>query len=168
MAIVPSPQINNLLFVLTRERLMQANEDLAYASHQPYKRLGKGLIELSDMIEQSVVGTGKALPPQVGQDYVRAMNTLVNDGGTNYLKQFAQQLDQIGDGRVQTSMNITEAKWSIIAELIRLLIELLIALVMSIFSGGSTAGEAAVAKARSRVLILAVMDRLLKQTHLMP
>ncbi|MFC9079813.1 hypothetical protein ACFTY7_22985, partial [Streptomyces sp. NPDC057062] len=168
MAIEASPQLNNLLFVLIGERLLQANEDQAYASHLPYKRLGKRVLELSDIIEQSVVGTGRALPPRVGNDYVRAMNLFVNDGGTNYLKEFADQLDEIAQGRVQTSMNITESKWQIIAELIRLLIELAIILVMSIFSGGSSAGDAAVARARSRVVILTVMDTLLKRTHLMP
>ncbi|MEU8588767.1 hypothetical protein AB0C59_17470 [Streptomyces sp. NPDC048664] len=168
MAIEASPQLNNLLFVLIGERLLQANEDLAYASHVPYKQLGKRVLELSDVIEQSVVGTGRALPPRVGNDYVRAMNLFVNDGGTNYLKDFADQLDEIAQGRVQTSMNITESKWQIIAELIRLLVELAIILVMSVFSGGSSAGEAAVAKARSRVVVLTVMDTLLKRTHLMP
>ncbi|MFF0035889.1 hypothetical protein ACFYRG_06620 [Streptomyces mirabilis] len=168
MAIEASPQLNNLLFVLIGERLLQANEDQAYASHLPYKQLSKRVLELSDVIEQSVVGTGRALPPQVGNNYVRAMNLFVNDGGTNYLKDFADQLDEIAEGRAQTSMNITESKWQIIAELIRLLIELAIILVMSIFSGGSSAGEAAVARARSRVVILTVMDTLLKRTHLMP
>ncbi|WP_299531524.1 hypothetical protein [uncultured Streptomyces sp.] len=168
MTIHVSPQLNNLLFVLIGERMLQADEDKAYASHQPYHRLGKRVVDLSDLIEQSVVGVGRALPPQVGNNYVRAMNLFVDSGGTNYLREFAGQLDTIAQGRVKSSMDIMESKWQIIAELIRLLIELAIILALSIFTGGSAASQAAVAKARSRVAILTALDTLLKRTHLMP
>ncbi|MER5436089.1 hypothetical protein ABT057_44540, partial [Streptomyces sp. NPDC002588] len=168
MSIIVSPQLNNLLFVLIGEKMMQADEDLAYRSHQPYKRLGKNVRELSDLIEQSVFGVGQALPPQVGQQYVRAMRLFVDNGGTNYLREFARQLDDVGDGRIKISMDIMEAKWSIIAELVRLLIELAIIAALSFFTGGASSSQAATAKARSRVTILATLDQLLKRTHLLP
>ncbi|MGX1543965.1 WXG100-like domain-containing protein, partial [Streptomyces adustus] len=168
MSIIVSPQLNNLLFVLIGEKMLQADEDLAYRSHQPYKRLGKNVRELSDLIEQSVFGVGQALPPQVGRQYVRAMRLFVDNGGTNYLREFAKQLDDVGDGRVKISMDIMEAKWSIIAELVRLLIELAIIAALSFFTGGASSSQTATAKARSRVTILATLDQLLKRTHLLP
>ncbi|MEU5247085.1 hypothetical protein AB0G81_23770, partial [Streptomyces asoensis] len=168
MSIIVSPQLNNLLFVLIGEKMLQADEDLAYRSHQPYKRLGKNVRELSDLIEQSVFGVGQALPPQVGRQYVRAMRLFVDNGGTNYLREFARQLDDVGDGRVKISMDIMEAKWSIIAELVRLLIELAIIAALSFFTGGASSSQTATAKARSRVTILSTLDQLLKRTHLLP
>ncbi|MFE4816994.1 hypothetical protein ACFRFU_11275 [Streptomyces sp. NPDC056704] len=168
MAIHVSPEVNNLLLLLIGERMLQADEDKAYQSHEPYDRLGKQITKLSELIEDSVVEVGRSLPPQVATRYVRAMNMFVDDGGRNYLKEFADELDVVARGRVETSINITEAKWQIIAEIVRLLIELAVILVMSIFSGGSTAGEAAVARAQSRVTILAILDQLMKRTHLMP
>ncbi|MCZ9341169.1 hypothetical protein NGM37_25745, partial [Streptomyces sp. TRM76130] len=38
----------------------------------------------------------------------------------------------------------------------------------SVFTGGSAAGQAAVAKARSRVAILTLLEWLTKRTHLLP
>ncbi|MFJ5725158.1 hypothetical protein [Streptomyces sp. NPDC093149] len=168
MSIKASPELNNLLFVLIGERLLQADEDLAYASRRPYHRLADRLTDLSSDIEQSVVGISRSLPPQVGAHYLQSMKLFIDNGGTNHLRDFSDQLKNIGDGRTETSMNITESKWQIIAELIRLLIELLIIFVMSFFSAGTSASDAAVAKARSRVVVLTVLDTLLKRTHLMP
>ncbi|MFB6989026.1 hypothetical protein ACFCX5_23945, partial [Streptomyces sp. NPDC056304] len=168
MSIKASPELNNLLFVLIGERLLQADEDLAYASRRPYHRLADRLTDLSSDIEQSVVGISRSLPPQVGAHYLQSMKLFIDNGGTNHLRDFSDQLKNIGDGRTETSMNITESKWQIIAELIRLLIELLIIFVMSFFSAGTSASDAAVAKARSRVVLLTVLDTLLKRTHLMP
>ncbi|MFE1834007.1 hypothetical protein, partial [Streptomyces sviceus] len=142
MAIHVSPEVNNLLLLLIGERMLQADEDKAYQSHEPYDRLGKQLTKLSELIEDSVIEVGRSLPPQVATRYVRAMNMFVDDGGRNYLKEFADELDVVARGRVETSINITEAKWQIIAEIVRLLIELAVILVMSVFSGGGGGGGA--------------------------
>ncbi|SNX66210.1 hypothetical protein SAMN06272735_8056 [Streptomyces sp. TLI_55] len=168
MAIHVSPEVNNLLLLLIGERMLQADEDKAYQSHEPYARLGRQLHRLSDLIEVSVVEVGRALPPAVATRYVRAMNLFVDDRGRNALKDFAAELDVVAQSRVETSMNIMEAKWQIIAEIVRLLIELAVILVMSVFSGGSAAGKAAVARAQSRVTLLTILDNLMRRTHLMP
>ncbi|MGH1554371.1 hypothetical protein ACRAWF_27805, partial [Streptomyces sp. L7] len=99
---------------------------------------------------------------------MRAMHMFLDSGGVNYLKDFADQLDGIGQSRTKSSMDIMESKWQIIAELVRLLIELLVIAVLSAFTGGSASSQAAVAKARSRVAILTLLDWLMKKTHLMP
>ncbi|GAA2427923.1 hypothetical protein GCM10010433_29950 [Streptomyces pulveraceus] len=168
MSIKATPELNNLLFVLIGERLLQADEDLAYASRRPYHRLSGRLTDLSSEIEGSVVGISRSLPPQVGANYLQSMRLFIDNGGTNHLREFSDQLKTIGDGRTETSMNITESKWQIIAELIRLMIELLVIFVMSFFTAGTTASDAAVAKGRSRVVVLTALDTLLKRTHLMP
>jgi hypothetical protein len=168
MTIHASPQLNNLMFVLIGEKFLQADEDMAFANGKPYERLGRRMRDLSDLIEQTAGGVGRALPPQVGNNYVRAMHMFLDSGGVNYLKDFADQLDSIGQSRTKSSMDIMESKWQIIAELVRLLIELLIIAVLSAFTGGSASSQAAVAKARSRVAILTLMEWLMKKTHLMP
>ncbi|MDX3240545.1 hypothetical protein PV408_01560, partial [Streptomyces sp. ME18-1-4] len=168
MAIQASTPVNNMLFVLTGERLIQANEDLAHESHAPYRKLARNLDELSDLVEKSIGSAARALPPQAGQNYVRAMRMFVDQGGTANLKQFSRQLDEVADNRVRTSYQIMETKWQIIAEVIRLIIELLVVFALSVFSSGAAAGRAAVAKARSRVLILTLMDTLMRHTHVLP
>ncbi|MFI7301175.1 hypothetical protein, partial [Streptomyces sp. NPDC050121] len=103
MAIQASTPVNNMLFVLTGERLIQANEDLARESHAPYRKLARNLDELSDLVEKSIGSAARALPPQAGQNYVRAMRMFVDQGGTANLKQFSRQLDEVADNRVRTS-----------------------------------------------------------------
>ncbi|MGW1108893.1 scabin-related ADP-ribosyltransferase, partial [Streptomyces sp. NPDC002540] len=167
MAIQASAAVNDMLFVLIGERLLQANEDLASASHVPYRRLARNLDELAGLIEQSVVSTARSLPSRVGQDYVRAMGVFVDGGEGGYLRQFARQLDDIADGRVKTSYQILEAKWQVIAEVIRLLIELAVVFAMAVFSGGAAAGRAVVARGRSRVAILTILATL-ERIHVLP
>nr|WP_237331267.1 hypothetical protein [Streptomyces mexicanus] len=157
-----------MLFILTGERLLQADEDLAYDSRQPYARLGKRVRELSGLIESSVRDIAQSMPEDVAREYVRAMNLLIDDGGKNLLRDFGTQLDAIADGRVKTSMDIMEAKWQVIAEVVRLLIEIAFYLAMSFFTGGASLTQIALAKARSRLLVLTTLSHLLERTHLMP
>ncbi|MCW8216526.1 hypothetical protein H5I60_07715, partial [Streptomyces griseolus] len=168
MSMRASPEVNAMLFILTGERLLQADEDLAYASRQPYGRLGKRVRELSQLIEDSVKNISGAMPDDVGRAYVRAMSMLTDDGGKNYLREFGDQLDRISDGRVKASMDIMESKWQVIAEVIRLLIEIAFYLAMSFFTGGASLTQIALAKARSRLLILTTLSHLLQRTHLLP
>ncbi|MGW2111925.1 hypothetical protein, partial [Streptomyces sp. NPDC001948] len=109
MSIKATPELNNLLFVLIGERLLQADEDLAYASRRPYHRLADRLTDLSGEIEQSVVGISRSLPPKVGANYLQSMKLFIDNGGTNHLRDFSDQLKTIGDGRTETSMNIIES-----------------------------------------------------------
>ncbi|MDQ0785004.1 hypothetical protein [Streptomyces sp. B3I8] len=168
MSIQVSPQLNNLLFVLIGEKMLQADEDMAYANGAPYGRLARRMRDLSDVIGTTAGGVGRSLPPKVGADYVRAMHMFLDDGGVNYLHDFARQLDDLEKARTQSSMDIMEAKWQIIAELITLLIELAVIAALSIFTGGSASSQAAVAKARSRVAILTVLQWLFKRSHALP
>ena len=168
MSIMPSPEVNAMLFILTGERLLQADEDMAYESRTPYAQLGQQMQRLSELIEKSVKQTAKAMPEDVGREYVRAMNMLIDDGGRNYLREFGEQLEQIAEGRRKASMDIMESKWQVIAEVIRLLVEIAIYMALSYFTGGASLTQIALAKARSRFAILTLLSHLLQRTHLLP
>ncbi|MEU8459274.1 hypothetical protein, partial [Streptomyces griseoaurantiacus] len=92
MSIHVSEKLNNLLFVLIGERMLQGDEDKADANGKPYGRLARRMRELSDLIGAVAGGVGRSLPPRVGNNYVRAMHMFLDDGGVNHLKAFAKQL----------------------------------------------------------------------------
>ncbi|MHC5256241.1 WXG100-like domain-containing protein [Streptomyces sp. UC4497] len=168
MSIKASPEVNAMIFILTGEKLIDADEDLAYDSRQPYSGLGRKMDRLSSLIDKSVHDIAEAMPDDLAKSYARAMGTLTDDNGTNYLRQFAEQLDKIAEGRRKTSMDIMESKWQVIAEVIRLLIEIAIYLAMSFFTGGASASQIMMAKLRSRFMILTTLSHLLQRLHLAP
>ncbi|MEU3092727.1 hypothetical protein ABZ703_41585, partial [Streptomyces massasporeus] len=168
MSIKPSPEVNAMIFILTGERLIDADEDLAYESRRPYSGLGRKLDRMSSLIDKSIHDIAEVMPDDLSKSYARAMGMLIDDGGKNYLREFAEQLDKIAEGRRKTSMDIMESKWQVIAEVIRLLIEIAIYLAMSFFTGGASASQIMMAKLRSRFMILTTLTHLLQRLHLAP
>ncbi|MGV9682338.1 WXG100-like domain-containing protein, partial [Streptomyces cellulosae] len=168
MSIMPSPEVNAMIFILTGERLIDADEDLAYESRGPYARLGRKIDQMSALIQKSVHDIGQVMPDDLSKAYAAAMGTLTDDGGRNYLREFSEQLDKIAEGRRKTSMDIMESKWQVIAEVIRLLIEIAIYLAMSFFTGGTSASQIMLAKMRSRFFILSTLSHLLQRLHIAP
>ncbi|MEU3038806.1 hypothetical protein, partial [Streptomyces griseoaurantiacus] len=65
MSIHVSEKLNNLLFVLIGERMLQGDEDKADANGKPYGRLARRMRELSDLIGAVAGGVGRSLPPRV-------------------------------------------------------------------------------------------------------
>ncbi len=168
MSIKASPEVNAMIFILTGEKLIDADEDLAYESRRPYSGLGRKVDRLSSLIDKSVHDIAEVMPDDLSKSYAKAMGMLIDDGGKNYLREFAEQLDKIAEGRRKTSMDIMESKWQVIAEVIRLLIEIAIYLAMSFFTGGASASQIMMAKLRSRFLILTTLTHLLQRLHLAP
>ncbi|MES4890659.1 hypothetical protein ABVB68_22435, partial [Streptomyces sp. NPDC096012] len=168
MSIKASPEVNAMIFILTGEKLIDADEDLAYESRRPYSGLGRKLDRMSALIEKSVHDIAESMPDDLSKSYAKAMGMLIDDGGKNYLRDFAEQLDKIAEGRRKTSMDIMESKWQVIAEIIRLLIEIAIYLAMSFFTGGVSASQIMMAKLRSRFMILTTLSHLLQRLHLAP
>ncbi|WP_432192393.1 hypothetical protein [Streptomyces sp. bgisy027] len=168
MSIQASPEVNAMIFILTGEKLIDADEDLAYESRRPYSGLGRKVDRLSSLIDKSVHDIAEVMPDDLSKSYAKAMGMLIDDGGKNYLREFAEQLDKIAEGRRKTSMDIMESKWQVIAEVIRLLIEIAIYLAMSFFTGGASASQIMMAKLRSRFLILTTLTHLLQRLHLAP
>ncbi|MFE9051560.1 hypothetical protein [Streptomyces rubiginosohelvolus] len=157
-----------MIFILTGEKLMDADEDLAFESRRPYSGLGRKLDRLSSLIDKSIHDIGESMPDDLASSYAKAMGMLIDDGGKNYLREFSDQLDKIAEGRRKTSMDIMESKWQVIAEIIRLLIEIAIYLAMSFFTGGASASQIMMAKLRSRFFILTTLSHLLQRLHLAP
>ncbi|MEJ8672284.1 hypothetical protein WKI71_39925 [Streptomyces sp. MS1.AVA.1] len=151
-----------------REKLIDADEDLAYESRRPYSGLGRKLDRMSSLIDKSIHDIAEVMPDDLAKSYAKAMGMLIDDGGKNYLRDFAEQLDKIAEGRRKTSMDIMESKWQVIAEVIRLLIEIAIYLAMSFFTGGASASQIMMAKLRSRFLILTTLTHLLQRLHIAP
>lgn len=168
MSIQVSPEVNAMIFILTGEKLMDADEDLAFESRRPYSGLGRKLDRLSSLIDKSIHDIGESMPDDLASSYAKAMGMLIDDGGKNYLRDFSDQLDKIAEGRRKTSMDIMESKWQVIAEIIRLLIEIAIYLAMSFFTGGASASQIMMAKLRSRFFILTTLSHLLQRLHLAP
>ncbi|WP_253208521.1 hypothetical protein [Streptomyces sp. YPW6] len=168
MSIQVSPEVNAMIFILTGEKLMDADEDLAFESRRPYSGLGRKLERLSSLIDKSIHDIGASMPDELASSYAKAMGMLIDDDGKNYLREFSGQLDRIAEGRRKTSMDIMESKWQVIAEVIRLLIEIAIYLAMSFFTGGASASQIMMAKLRSRFFILTTLSHLLQRLHLAP
>lgn len=168
MSLKASPEVNAMIFILTGEKLIDADEDLAYESRKPYSGLGRKLDRMSSLIEKSVHDIAESMPDDLAKSYAKAMGVLIDDGGKNYLREFAEQLDKIAEGRRKTSMDIMESKWQVIAEVIRLLIEIALYLAMSFFTGGASASQIMMAKLRSRFAILTTLSHLLHRLHLAP
>ncbi|MFH9010849.1 hypothetical protein ACH4C6_05695 [Streptomyces sp. NPDC017943] len=168
MSLQASPEVNAMIFILTGEKLIDADEDLAYDSRKPYSGLGRKIDRLSSLIDKSIHDIAESMPDDLSKSYAKAMGMLVDDGGKNYLREFAEQLDKIAEGRRKTSMDIMESKWQVIAEVIRLLIEIAIYLAMSFFTGGASASQIMMAKLRSRFMILTTLSHLLQRLHLAP
>ncbi|AZQ39225.1 hypothetical protein EJ357_42110 [Streptomyces cyaneochromogenes] len=168
MSIKASPEVNAMIFILTGEKLIDADEDLAYESRQPYSGLGRKLDKMSALIDKSIHDIAEVMPDDLSKSYAKAMGMLIDDGGKNYLRDFAEQLDKIAEGRRKTSMDIMESKWQVIAEVIRLLIEIALYLAMSFFTGGASASQIMMAKLRSRFVILTTLTHLLQRLHIAP
>ncbi|MEU2067231.1 hypothetical protein [Streptomyces anulatus] len=165
---MPTPEINGMIFALTGEFLTTIDEDLADQSQYNFSGMARKIEQLSALIEKSVHDIAQAMPDELSSSYKQAMGTLIDDQGKNYLLEFTKQLDEIGRGRRKTGMDVMESKWQVIAEIVRLLIEIAIYLALSFFTGGASASQILVAKLRSRFVLLTLFSHLLKRLHLMP
>jgi hypothetical protein len=160
--------VRKMLWILIGEMPLQARENLAYASKDLYLDFGRGIRELSDEIQRSIVDASTSLPKDVGDQYVRGLSLLTNDGGVNHLNSMIDDLEDIARGQVDHSIKIQAAKWEIIAEIVMLLIELALLAALAAITGGTSLSQMALARARSRLAVLLIVDRLLRMTHLAP
>ncbi|MYS02101.1 hypothetical protein GTW45_18415, partial [Streptomyces sp. SID4940] len=160
--------VRKMLWVLLGEMPLQARENLAWNSRDLYLDLAKRVLELRGAIQQSVRNAGHALPEDVARGYTQGLSLLTGDGGVDRLQGFVDQLDDMARGQIDYSMKIQESKWEIIAEIVMLLIELAFLAALAFFTGGTSISQMALARARSRLALLMIIDRLLRMTHLAP
>ncbi|MEK8145853.1 hypothetical protein NKH18_45335 [Streptomyces sp. M10(2022)] len=163
-----SPEVRTMLFVLLGEMPLQARENLAWESRNLYLNLGNAILELSDAIQVSISDAGTSLPPEVADAYIQGLSLLVNDGGIDHLREAVDQLAAIGDGQIDYSQKIQQAKWEIIAEIITLILELAFLAAMAYFTGGLSLTEMIIARSRSKTMLLMTIHRLVNWTGIAP
>ncbi|WP_435615134.1 hypothetical protein [Streptomyces coelicoflavus] len=168
MSLDPNESVKKLFSGLTGQPWIDADEDLAYTSGQDYSGHGWNSEKLAGLIRRSVHDIAGALPDDVARAYSDAMRSLIDDGGKNPLIDFAGQLYQIAEGRRKTSMDIMEAKWQMIAEVVLLMAQIAFLLALSFFTGGVSASQILLARLRSRLRILLIMSQLLQRFHVLP
>ncbi|MEU6158716.1 hypothetical protein ABZ836_10545, partial [Streptomyces sp. NPDC047130] len=160
--------VRKMLWILIGEMPLQARENLAYASQELYQDFGRGIRRLNEEIRRSISEASTSLPKDVGAQYVRGLSMLTDDGGVNHLDRMIDQLDEIARGQVDHSIKIQAAKWEIIAEIVMLLIELALLAALAAITGGTSLSQMALARARSRLAVLLIVQRLLRMSHLAP
>ncbi|MFC9915043.1 hypothetical protein [Streptomyces sp. NPDC127197] len=165
MAIELPPELRTFMLVVAGQPFPQANEDLVALSQAPYREMARQLREFSDMLRDTSEQTARALPPSIGRSFLAAIRPLFDDGGENHLLEFARQMESVADGRQRIGVNVVESKWSIFAELVRLLIEIKVLLLISYFTGGSAASQIPQATARSRVTLLTYLAMMLTRVQ---
>ncbi|MDX3329532.1 hypothetical protein PV405_33555, partial [Streptomyces sp. ME02-6979-3A] len=163
------PDVRTMLWILLGEMPLQARENLAWESRQLYLALQKGLIDLRAASRETIQMVEDALPPEVAKPYIESVRMLTDmPGGTDPIQQLLYQLDELANGQIDYSQNIQGSKWEIISEIIMLLAELALLAALMAFTGGASVSQMFLARARSKLAILMIIDRLLRMTHIAP
>ncbi|MFE1458919.1 hypothetical protein ACFW7K_29640, partial [Streptomyces sp. NPDC058735] len=163
------PDVRTMLWILLGEMPLQARENLAWESRELYLALQKDLIDLRAGARETIQTVEEALPPEVAQPYIDSVRMLTDlPGGTDPIQTLLYQLDELANGQIDYSRKIQGSKWEIIAEIIMLLAELALLAALMAFTGGASVSQMFLARARSKLAILMIIDRLLRMTHLAP
>lgn len=159
-----SKAASDLMFLLTGERFPTGRELHALAASRALVGVAEGVDELVAFIDQSVKRTAPNFPEQVRDQFVRSMSVFTGTGGgaQRYLVDFGGQLRQVSGGVQKTASDILETKWELIAELVRLLIELAVLAALEFFFPGTATAAKAALMAQARLRMLA---RLLELLH---
>ncbi|MFC9160656.1 lonely Cys domain-containing protein [Streptomyces fungicidicus] len=160
MAIMFPPGLREFIEVWVGANVATGNEDLGFASRNPYKRLADDVRDLSDAMKGAISTAGNSLPPRIANEFVAAMKLFVDDNGQNHLQKFSDELREIGAQQVDRSMKLSEAKYQILLEFILMNIELALIAALAVFTGGTSLTEIAIQKARTALTILLLLQRL--------
>ncbi|WP_191860567.1 WXG100-like domain-containing protein, partial [Streptomyces globisporus] len=160
------PDVRTMLWILLGEMPLQARENLAWESRELYLALQRGLMDLRAASRETIQMVEAALPPEVARPYIESVRMLTDEpGGTDPVQQLLFQLDELANGQVDYSQNIQASKWEIIAEIIMLIAELAILAALIAFTGGASVSQMFLARARSKLAILIIIDRLLRMSR---
>ncbi|WP_367572055.1 hypothetical protein [Streptomyces globisporus] len=160
------PDVRTMLWILLGEMPLQARENLAWESRELYLALQRGLIDLRVASRETIQMVEAALPPEVARPYIESVRMLTDEpGGTDPVQQLLFQLDELANGQVDYSQKIQASKWEIIAEIIMLIAELAILAALIAFTGGASVSQMFLARARSKLAILIIIDRLLRMSR---
>ncbi|MEU9453146.1 lonely Cys domain-containing protein [Streptomyces sp. NPDC048277] len=163
MAIMPNQWQKVMTFILTGEMFPDTNEDGANQKSLDFQATKIGVDSLKGKIREAIQYVGDSLPGEVGTNFTDSMNVMLP-----YLDQLTDGLEDVSAGLRKTGMDIREAKWQLIAELIRLAVEIAVLTALSYFTGGASLGEIAVQKLISRARMLVILLELSMRLHLLP
>ncbi|NEC45893.1 hypothetical protein G3I63_30045, partial [Streptomyces sp. SID8016] len=163
------PDVRTMLWILLGEMPLQARENLAWESRNLYLALQRGLIDLRAAARETIQIVEQAMPPEVARPYIESVRMLTDEpNGTDPVQALLNQLDEMANGQVDYSQKIQASKWEIIAEIIMLIAELAILAALIAFTGGASVTQMFIARARKKLAILMIVDRLLRMTHIAP
>ncbi|MGW5639981.1 lonely Cys domain-containing protein, partial [Streptomyces sp. NPDC003832] len=160
MAIMFPPGLREFIEVWVGANVATGNEDLGFDSRNPYKRLADDIGDLSDAMKGAISSAGNSLPPRIADEFVAAVKLFVDDNGQNHLQKFADEVREIGAQQIDRSIKLSEAKYQILIEFILMNIELALIAALAVFTGGTSLTEIAIAKARTALTILLILQRL--------
>ncbi|MFE3144375.1 lonely Cys domain-containing protein [Streptomyces scopuliridis] len=155
MALMPSEDLRNLMFVVVGEWFPLTNEDIAALRGQIMEAT-KGKVDiLKGKVDDSVAFVGDALPGEVGKNFIDAMGVIRPE-----LDKLTDGMSEASEGHRKTSMDVREAKWNLIAELIKLAAEIAVFTALAAITGGASATQIAVRKMIARVRMLVILHEL--------
>ncbi|MFD9053471.1 hypothetical protein [Streptomyces zaomyceticus] len=163
MAITVPPELDALFLSLVGEKFLQADEDAAHRKSEPYDQMRREVLKLRARLESTAVKARRALPGRGAHEFGAALQSILA-----HLEDFADQLLELAEAMIRLAVEIREAKWSLIAELVRLSIELALLLGLSGFAGPATAAESVLARQRTRLALLIILSDVLERVHLLP
>ncbi|NEE42187.1 hypothetical protein G3M53_94695, partial [Streptomyces sp. SID7982] len=155
MAIMPSEELRNLMFIVTGEWFPETDEDVAALRGLVMERT-KGQVDiLKGKVDESIAFVGDALPGDIGKNFIASMESVKPE-----LDKLTEGMGKASGGLRKTAMDVREAKWNIIAELIRLAAEIAILTALAAVTGGASATQIAVRKLIARVRMLVILYEL--------
>ncbi|WP_133169141.1 lonely Cys domain-containing protein [Streptomyces sp. MH60] len=152
---MPSEELRNLMFVVTGERFPETDEDVA-ALRGLVMQSTQGKVDiLKGKVDESIAFVGDALPGDIGRNFIAAMESVRPE-----LDKLTEGMGKASGGLRKTAMDVREAKWNLIAELIRLAAEIAIFTALAAVTGGASATQIAVRKMIARVRMLVILYEL--------
>ncbi|MFJ4153057.1 hypothetical protein ACIP10_36615, partial [Streptomyces galbus] len=156
--------------MLVGEWPIQANSRAALESSRVYAQLSASIDVRVGDLDDSVRDVRDALPGEAGREYERAVASLTGGrrGGRGVLTVAGEFSLEISIGQRINAQVVFKAKVSMSMELAFCLAALALVFALAPFTGGASAGQAALIRARSRVRLLLIMHFLSRHSRVVP
>ncbi len=161
MAIMINDELSNFFKIFSGEDFPATDEDKLRRLKDVYDQLADGIIAAEPKLMGGVNRLRHNLDGPAAEAFVRSMDEYVRDRG--YLRVTAKLVRRMGSAHRDLSTEVEYAKLMIIASLIQLVIELLIALAMSWINPGQALAQMAKAKIVMTFLAKTLWARILME-----
>ncbi|MGA5444914.1 hypothetical protein ACPCKW_36295, partial [Streptomyces griseoincarnatus] len=152
---MPNEHLRNLMFAVVGEWFPLTDEDVAAVRGQIMEATRGKVDILKGKVDDSVSFVGDALPGDVGTNFVAAMGVVRPE-----LDKLTDGMGEASTGLRKTAMDVREAKWNLIAELIRLAAEIAVLTALAAVTAGASASQIALRKMIARVRMLIILHEL--------